>query len=134
MLKTQRPLKKKMERFGTVKTYGLDRTLQELSRMVLMNSIFLLFFLSFAKILHSFFLSSYVSICIDLQKTITLSSDHQALFCKYLHLQYNVFVVYDESKAVPQRPSHTRRGMIPTKLLLCTFVEIPLWHGCPCLL
>ena len=24
---------------------------------------------------------------------------------KYLHLQYNVFVIYDESKAVLQRPS-----------------------------
>ena len=125
-----------MGRFGTVKIYGLNRTLQELSRLVLMNSIFLLFFLSFAKILHSFFFSSYVSICMDLQKTIALSSDpdHQALFCKYLHLQYNVFVVYDESKAVPQRPSHTRRSMIPTKLLLCIFIEIPLRHGCPCLL
>ena len=25
-------------------------------------------------------------------------SYYQALFCKYLHLQYNAFVIYDESK------------------------------------
>ena len=35
-------------------------------------------------------------------------SYHQALLNKYLHLQYNVFVIYDESKAVPQRPSHDK--------------------------
>ena len=73
-------------------------------------------------------------------------SYHQALFGKYLHLQYNVFVIYDEAKAVPQRPSHNKvpqkhaanrqgntshRSMIPTKLLLCIFVEITLRHGCP---
>ena len=33
-------------------------------------------------------------------------SYHQVLLCKYSHLQYNVFVIYDESKTVPQRPSH----------------------------
>ena len=33
-------------------------------------------------------------------------SYHQVLLCKYLHLQYNVFVIYDESKAVPKRQSH----------------------------
>ena len=90
------------------------------------------------------FYPSYVSICKDLQKTVVLS--HQALFCKYLHLQYNIFVIYDEAKAVPQRPSHNKvpqkhaanrqgntshRSMIPTKLLLCIFVEIALQHGCP---
>ena len=71
---------------------------------------------------------------------------HQAFFCKYLHLQYNTFAIYDEAKAVPQGPSHnkvpqkhvpnrhgstSRRSMIPKKLLLCTFVEITLRHGCP---
>ena len=30
------------------------------------------------------------------------------LLNKCLHLQYNVFVIYDESKAVPQRPSHDK--------------------------
>ena len=35
---------------------------------------------------------------------------HQALFGKYLHLQYNVFVIYDEAKTVPQRPSHKSTG------------------------
>ena len=30
------------------------------------------------------------------------------LLYKYLHLQYNVFVIYDELKAVPQRPSHDK--------------------------
>ena len=30
------------------------------------------------------------------------------LLSKCLHLQYNVFVIYDESKAVPQRPSHDK--------------------------
>ena len=36
--------------------------------------LFFSFFLSFPKILHSFFYTSYVSICMDLQKTIVLSS------------------------------------------------------------
>ena len=64
------------------------------------------FFLSyFAKILHSFFNNSYLSTCKDLQNTIVLSSGP---LYKYLHLQYNVFVIYDESKAVHQRPSHDR--------------------------
>ena len=31
-------------------------------------------------------------------------SYHQALLCKYLHLQYNLFVIYDESKAFPRGP------------------------------
>ena len=89
------------------------------------------------------FHSSYASICKDLQKTIVLSSGP---FCKYLHLQYNVFLIYDEAKAVPQRPSHNKvpqkhaanrqgntshKSMIPTKLLLCIFVEITLRHWFP---
>ena len=72
-------------------------------------------------------------------------SYHQALLYKYLHLQYKVFVIYDESIAVPQRPSHDKipqkhtanwqgntshRSMIPTKLLLCIFIEITLQHRC----
>ena len=66
-------------------------------------------------------------------------SYHQALLYNNLHLQYNLFVIYDESKAVRQRPSHdkvlqkhaancqentSRRNMILTKLLLCIFIEI----------
>ena len=63
-----------------------------------------------------------------------------------VYLQYNVFVIYDESKAVPQGPSHDKvpqkhaanwqentshRSVVPTKLLLRIFIEITLWHGCP---
>ena len=35
-------------------------------------------------------------------------SYYQVLLGKYLHLQYNVFVIYEDSKAVPQRPSHDK--------------------------
>ena len=35
-------------------------------------------------------------------------SYHQALLYKYLHLKCNVFVIYDESKTAPQRPSMTK--------------------------
>ena len=35
--------------------------------------------------------------------------DCLTLLCKYLHLQYNVFRIYDELKAVPQRLSHVIR-------------------------
>ena len=59
----------------------------------------------FAKILDSYFCNSYVSICKDLQKTIVSSSGP---FIQYFHLQNNVFVIYHESKAVSQRPSHDR--------------------------
>ena len=98
------------------------------------------FLLSFAKFLHSFLFQ----LCKYLQEPA--GPYHQALFGKYLHLQYNVFVIYDEAKAVPQRPSHNKlpqkqaanrqgntshRTMIPTKLLLCIFVEITLRHECP---
>ena len=58
-----------------------------------------------AKILHSYFYKSYVSICKDLQKTIVSSSGP---FIQFSHLQNNVFLIYHESKAVSQRPSHDR--------------------------
>ena len=59
----------------------------------------------FAKILDSYFCNSYVSICKDLQKTIVSSSGP---FIQYFHLQNNVFVIYHESKAVSQTPSHDK--------------------------
>ena len=70
----------------------------------------------------------------------------QALLYKYLNLQYSVLVIYDESKAIHERPSHgkvskkradnwqgstSRRSVILTKLLLCVFIEITLRHGYP---
>ena len=64
-----------------------------------------IFFLSFPKILHSFLYNSCVTFCKDLQKTIVVLSSGP---CKHLHLQCNVFVIYDELKAVPQRPSHDK--------------------------
>ena len=106
----------------------------------LCDKFFFSFFLSFAKMFYIVFYPCYVSTC---RRWL---SCHQALFCKYLHLQCNVFVIYDEAKPVPQRPSHikvpqkhaanrqgstSRKSMTATKLLLCTFVEITLRHGCP---
>ena len=97
----------------------------------------------FAKVLCSFFYHNYLSICKACRRRL---SYYQTLFCKYLHLQYNVFVIYDESKAVSQRPSHdivskklaekwqwnnTHISVIPTKLLLCIFIEIILRRWCP---
>ena len=35
-------------------------------------------------------------------------SYHRAFLCKYLHLQYNTFTIYDESKAVLQEPTHDK--------------------------
>ena len=72
-------------------------------------------------------------------------SYHQVLLCKYVHLQYIVLIIYDNSQAVPQRQSHdkvarkhaaTDRGTphaetwFHTKLLLCIFIEITISHGC----
>ena len=97
----------------------------------------------FAKVLYSFFYHSYLSIYKACRRRL---SYYQALFCKYLHLQYNVFAIYDESKAVSQRPSHdivskklaekwqwnnTHISVIPKKLLLCIFTEIILRIGAP---
>ena len=62
-------------------------------------------FLLLQKIYLVFFYYSYVSIWKDLQRTSIL---YRALLCKYLHLQYNVFVISDELKAVPQRLSHDK--------------------------
>ena len=49
-------------------------------------------------------------------------SYHRTLLYKYFNIQNNVFVIYDESKAVPQRPSHdkvsqkrTDRGTPPSE-------------------
>ena len=100
------------------------------------------FFLSFAKVYIVFILVMKVFARTCRRRL----SYHQALFCKYLHLQYNVFVIYDEAKAVPQRPSYnkvpqkhaanrqgntSRRSMIPTKLLLSIFVESHYGMGTP---
>ena len=49
-------------------------------------------------------------------------SYHQTVLCKYLHLQINLFIIYNESKGAPQRPSHdkvplkTRRKLIEKQL------------------
>ena len=58
---------------------------------------------------------------------------HHAILCKYFHLQYNEFIIYNAPKAVPQTPSHgellwkhavncqentSRRSVFPTKLYL----------------
>ena len=40
--------------------------------------------------------------CLQLQRRLLRSSS----ILQILHLQYNAFIIYNESKAVPQRPSH----------------------------
>ena len=71
-------------------------------------------------------------------------SYHQAISYKYFHLQHNAFIIYNESKPVPQRQSYhkgfqkhtvnsqgniSRRSVIPIKLLLCNFNKITPRHG-----
>lgn len=81
---------------------------------------FNLFSLSFFRKIFLWFLyPGCVSICQDLQNTIILSS---ALLYKLLHLQYNLFAIYDELKAVSQTPSHD-------KLLHLYWNHI--WYRCP---
>ena len=109
-----------------------------------MHIFSLLLLENFLKLWKVFYLG-YVSIS---KRCRRLLSYHQVLLCKYLHLQYSVFIIYDELKTVPQTPSHdkvsqkhatnwlekfSRGSVIPTKLLLCIFIEISFGMGAPTL-
>lgn len=101
------------------------------------------FFPTFAKILLSFF---FIIVMKVFARTCRRQlSWHQAFLYKFLHLHYNVFVIYDELQAIPQNSSHDKvsqkhaenwqvnifcRAVIPKKPLLCIFIEILLRHEC----
>ena len=96
-----------------------------------------------------FFFKDYIVFFIIVCKYLQGPADrrrlsyHQALLCKYFHLQYNAFIIYKASKAVPQSPFHEKvprkhvvnwrgntscRSVIPKKLLLCNFFKITPRH------